>query len=85
MKNPAKDLLEFAAKITANLLILRIMSVGFVWIWISWPVALLTACVWLLCEKLLAEGYYNAWVAEIGEHIKNHHDENCKDCSDDGT
>ena len=75
--------MEFQARLAANLFILRIMIVGFVWIIFSWVVALLTIVVWLVCEKLLVESIYAVWMNEIKDHVQQHHDGNCKDCSDD--
>ena len=71
VENPAKDLLLYQARVTAALICLKIMVIGFLCINWNWQVALFSTVVWVFAEKWLARGLYNDWHEEIMEHLKN--------------
>jgi hypothetical protein len=75
------DLLRVHAGLLANLLITRLLIVGFVWIYYGWVLGIATAVVWVIASRLSTSAFYDGMIAQIqkamAEDQRNdaHHDD----------
>jgi len=65
--NVVKDVFRFQADVLANLVTIKVMIVGYAWIWWGWRAALLAFGAMVIAKYLLADTFYKDMLMVIPE------------------